>query len=70
MSGWFKDRRQEFIGATLRQFGQIRRADIMREFGVTAAVASSDISTFLAANPPHVRYDVSGKTYVLEEPGA
>ena len=68
MSQWFKDRRQEFIAATLKQFGQIRRADIMREFDVSTPQASIDISTFMAAKPPHVKYDVSAKTYVLEEP--
>jgi hypothetical protein len=66
MSSWFKDRRQEFIAATLRQFGQIRRADICREFDVTQAIASADIATFLASDPPHVSYDVSAKTYVLQ----
>lgn len=67
MSQWFKDRRQEFIAATLRQFGQIRRADIMREFDVSLPQASLDIASFMASDPPHVRYDVSAKTYVLEE---
>lgn len=67
MSRWFQDRRQEFIAATLRQFGQIRRADIMRQFEVTAAIASADIAAFLASDPPHVTYDVSAKTYVLKE---
>lgn len=67
MSRWFKDRRQEFIAATLRQFGQIRRADIIREFDVSVPQASLDIAEFLAAKPPYVRYDVSAKTYVLEE---
>lgn len=66
MSKWFLNVRQEFIAATLRQFGQINRADIMREFDVTAAIASKDIAEFLSADPPHVRYDVSAKTYVLE----
>lgn len=61
------DRRQEFIAATLRQFGQIRRTDIMREFDVTAALASADIATFLAADPAPVRYDVSAKCYVLHD---
>lgn len=65
MSRWFIDRRQEFIAATLREFGQIRRTDIVREFGVTVALASADIAKFLAAKPPHVSYDVSAKTYVL-----
>ena len=67
MSQWFKIRRQEFIAATLRQFGQIRRADLMREFDITAAVASADIAAFLAGEPPHVSYDVSAKAYILEE---
>lgn len=68
MSEWFKDRRQEFIAATLRQFGQVRRADIMREFDVSAPQASNDIARFLAAEPPYVSYDVSAKAYVLNEP--
>jgi len=67
MSTWFKDRRQEFIHTTLRQFGQIRRSDIVREFDVTVAIASKDIAEYLASDPPHVRYDVSAKTYVLIE---
>lgn len=65
MSNWFKDRRQEFIAATLKQFGQIRRADIMREFGVSVPQASLDIADFLAQQPALVRYDVSAKVYVL-----
>lgn len=69
MSRWFKDRRQEFIAATLRQFGQVRRQDIMREFDVSLPQASTDIQAFLAASPAHARYDVSAKAYVLvEEP--
>ena len=67
MSRWYQDRRQEFIAATLRQFGQIRRADLVREFGVSTPQASADIAAFLATKPSHVRYDVSAKAYVLEE---
>lgn len=67
MSTWFTDRRQEFIAATLRQFGQIRRTDIVRQFDVTLVIASADIAAFMASAPPHVRYDVSAKTYVLED---
>ena len=65
MSRWFKDRRQEFIAATLRQFGQIRRGDIMREFGVTVTIASSDIFEFLCTKPPRAEYDVRTKTYIV-----
>lgn len=67
MSAWFKDRRQEFIAATLRQFGQVRRSDLVREFDVSLQVASADIAAFLAEDPAFVRYDVSAKTYVLNE---
>lgn len=67
MSQWFKERRQEFIAATLRQFGQVRRADLMREFEISAPQAAADIAAFLASDPPHVRYDVSSKAYVLGE---
>lgn len=65
MSRWFQDRRQEFIAATLKQFGQIRRADLIREFDVSVPQASADIAAFMAAEPPHVRYDVSAKAYVM-----
>ena len=68
MSQWFKDRRQEFIAATLRQFGQVRRADLMREFKISAPQAAADIAAFLASDPPYVRYDVSAKVYVLGDP--
>jgi hypothetical protein len=64
---WFIDRRQEFIAASLRQFGQIRRADLIREFDVSVPQASADIALFMATKPAHVRYDVSAKAYVLEE---
>ena len=67
MSAWFQERRQEFIAATLRQFGQIRRADIMREFDVSMPQASNDIAVFLSREPCAVRYDVSAKNYVLVE---
>jgi hypothetical protein len=62
------ERRQEFIAATLRQFGQVRRGDLVREFGVSLPLASADIAAFLDSNPPNVRYDVSAKAYVLDDP--
>lgn len=67
MSQWFKDRRQEFIAATLRQFGQIRRSDLVREFGISVPLASSDISTFLENKPENVVYDVRLKAYIILE---
>jgi len=67
MSKWFTDRRQEFIKATLKQFGQIRRADLVKEFGISTPQASIDIQTFLDHKPPHVVYDVRTKYYILTE---
>lgn len=67
MSSWFKDRRLEFVAATFRQFGQVRRCDVVREFGVTTQVASADIARFMDSHPRPVRYDVSAKMYVLVE---
>ena len=67
MSRWFRNRRQEFIMATLNQFGQVRRADIVREFEVSANQASQDIQEVLSANPALVQYDVTAKCYVIVE---
>lgn len=67
MSSWFKDRRQEYIAAALRKFGQVRRADLIREFGISSPQASHDIAIFMSGEPPRVRYDVSAKAYVLED---
>lgn len=66
MSRWFEDRRMEFIAATFRQFGQIRRKDIVREFNITEQSASTDIQKFLRTDP-RIRYDLSSKCYVLED---
>lgn len=65
MSQWFKQRRQEFILATLKTFGQVSRTDLMREFGISLPLASTDIREFLANKPDGVFYDVSAKAYVI-----
>jgi hypothetical protein len=67
MSQWFKNTRQEFIFATLKQFGQIRRADLVRQFDISIPQASTDIGDFLAANPAFAEYDPRLKTYVIRE---
>ena len=67
MSEWFQNTRQEFIAATLRQFGQIRRADLMKQFDISAPQAANDIAKFLASDPPLVIYDVRSKAYVLDD---
>lgn len=68
MSEWFKAQRQGFIDATLAQFGQINREDIVREFDVSVITASTDISTYLASTERSVRYDTSAKVYTTDAP--
>ena len=68
MSQWFKQRRQEFITATLRQFGQINRGQIAAQFEVSQQLASSDIQTWLDEHPDQVTYDLSAKCYVFNLP--
>jgi len=67
MSAWFINVRRDFIVATLKQFGQVRRADLVREFNISTIQASNDIASFLANKPPNVRYDVNAKMYVVED---
>jgi hypothetical protein len=42
MSEWFQLSRQEFILATLKTFGQVRRNDLVREFKISTPLASDD----------------------------
>lgn len=59
--------RQDFIRAQLQAFGMIRRAEIVKRFEVTIAVASADIQTFIAAHPDAIDYDRVAKCYVYED---
>ncbi len=63
---WFQRQRQDFIRAQLETFGQIRRKDIAARFEVTEQIASSDIHTFIEANPDAIIYDGRAKCYVLD----
>lgn len=67
MSDWFITVRQDFIAATLRQFGQVKRNDLIRAFGISTPQASADIARFLATEPPRVEYDPRLKCYILRE---
>lgn len=67
MSAWFISVRQDFIAATLRQFGQINRSDLVRQFGISIPQAAADIARFLASDPPRVEYDPRLKCYILRE---
>jgi hypothetical protein len=64
MSSWFCQRRQEWIGETLRIFGFIQRAHLMRKFGISMPQASADLQKFKAANRNMMVYDEHAKQYV------
>ena len=63
---WFQKQRLDFIRANLKAYGMIRRQQIIDKFEVTAAIASSDIATFIAANPGLIDYDRNAKCYVFD----
>lgn len=64
---WAAKQRQIFIRERLNETGQINRADIMKEFGISVAQASLDLSTFRDQNPRAVVYDLRAKTYLKRE---
>lgn len=62
---WSIERRLEFIERRLVWEGQINRADLVRQFGVSPNQATADFRRFEAAHPGALRYDTRGKTYRL-----
>lgn len=64
---WAVKQRQTFIRERLNETGQINRADIMKEFGISIAQASLDLSRFRIENPKAVTYDFSKKTYYKQK---
>lgn len=64
---WAAKQRQIFIRERLNETGQINRADIMQEFGISIAQASLDLSAFRDENPKAVTYDLKLKTYRKRE---
>lgn len=64
MSQWFKRQRQQYIMQTLVLLGRVNRADLMRHFDISAAIASTDIRAFLAEHPTTMAYDKTAKAYI------
>jgi hypothetical protein len=60
MSKWEMNKRQEWIANRTEPF---RRADLMAEFQVNVATASSDIQTY-KKNGGVLLYDMNNKYYV------
>lgn len=61
---WFIERRLDAIDAIIATRGELRRADLMRAFGISLPQASHDIQAFIGRYPDALAYDASGKRYV------
>lgn len=61
---WGVEQRLEFIEFRLLWEGGIRRADIVKMFGVSVPQASKDLSQYEERAPGNLLYDKSGKRYV------
>jgi hypothetical protein len=63
VSSWEAGRRLDYIDFRLAEGLPVRRADLMRTFGVSPSQASSVISQFLRLHPGAMAYDASAKEY-------
>ena len=61
---WAAERRLDYIDFRMMTSGYIRRADLMRTFGVSMPQASQDLNRFLALHPKSFTYDKTIKRYV------
>lgn len=61
---WATDRRLDYIDWRLSVHGEVQRADLARQFGVSVQQASADLGAFDAAHAGAMRYDKSAKRYV------
>jgi hypothetical protein len=65
---WFLERRLDYIDWRLIVNGSIRRADLMRIFGISQPQASADLNLFLRLYRGAMDYDLSAKKYVMRLP--
>lgn len=61
---WFAAQRQEWIAETVRVFGFINRAHLVRKFGISVPQASADLRDYQAAHPGMLVYDKTQKCYL------
>lgn len=66
---WAAERRLDYIDFRLVTAGTVRRADIMRTFGVSLPQASGDLSHFMRLYRKALLYDKSAKQYVPRHEG-
>ena len=60
---WGVERKLEFIEFRLYWEGQVNRADLTGQFGVSVNQASNDLRRYLKLAPGNMVYDTSGRTY-------
>lgn len=60
---YFPQHRLDWITETLRVFGFINRTHIMRKFGISAPLASSDLQLFDRSCPGTTTYNASEKCH-------
>jgi DeoR/GlpR family transcriptional regulator of sugar metabolism len=66
---YFEQLRIGWIIETVEIFGFINRSHVVKKFGVTAQVVSSDFNKVQKLHPHLMRYDTSAKCYFLKDTG-
>lgn len=66
---YFAQLRVGWIIESIEIFGFINRSHVVKKFGVSERVASSDFSAVQKLHPHLMRYDPSAKCYFLKENG-
>lgn len=66
---YFAQLRIGWIIESIEVFGFINRSHVVKKFGVTPQVASSDFNAVQKLHPHLMRYDTSAKCYFLKENG-
>lgn len=64
---WGVGQRLEFIEFHLFWEGRVNRADIRRQFGISAPQASKDLTLYQEFAPKNIHYDRSGKHYLASK---
>ena len=64
---WEAQQRIRFIEERLFWTGRINRKEIVEFFGITNAHASSDLTLYQDLAPANMAYDMSGRTYRIQE---
>lgn len=64
---YFEQLRISWIVETIKIFGFINRRHVVKKFGVTQHVVSSDFSKVQEMHPDLMKYDASQKCYFLSK---